>query len=119
MKIALLFLLNILFNSTANVMIKRGTESLSGIKFNQPSIIFQKILLNPSLIFGCICFVLSLAFYTLILQKINLNIAYPITVSGSVILVMFCSKVILLESYNVTQICGTAIIILGIFLVVR
>lgn len=119
MRIVILFLLNIAFNTTANLMIKQGMSKIKDLQISDFGGIIAKMILNPMLIFGCLFFGLSLFFYSFILQRVNLNIAYPIVVSGSVLLVTIISKIILFEPIKFTQLSGVLIILFGIFVLVR
>lgn len=119
MRIMALFLLNIIFNALANFLMKLGMMRAKTVKLNQLNDIIQKLLLNPLLVLGCVCFGLSLVFYSLILRNMNLNIAYPIIVSGSVLLVTVISSLFLLEPLHLVNIFGVALILIGIFLVVH
>lgn len=119
MRIIILFLLSIAFNVTANILIKVGMTHLKELKLEQAGVLIQKMILNPALIFGCLCYGLSLLFYTFILQKINLNIAYPIVISGTVLLITVISSFILMEPLKFTNIIGIFVILSGIFLVLR
>jgi multidrug transporter EmrE-like cation transporter len=90
-----------------------------GFKTHQINDIIHKLMFNPFLIGGCLCYGLSLVFYCLILQKMNLNIAYPIAVSGSVLLVTVISSLILFEPLKIINVFGIIMILFGIFLIVR
>lgn len=119
MRIIILFLLSIAFNVTANILMKVGMMRLKELQLTQISEMIQKMILNPALILGCVCYAISLLFYTFILQKINLNIAYPIVISGTVLLITVVSSLLLMEPLKLTNIIGIFVILSGIFLVLR
>ena len=119
MRIIILFLLSISFNVTANILMKVGMMRLKEFQLTQIGAIIRKMIVNPALIIGCLCYGISLFFYTFILQKINLNIAYPIVISGTVLLVTVISSLLLMEPLKFSNIIGIFVILSGIFLVLR
>lgn len=119
MKITILFLLNIVFNTLGNLLIKQAMIKVKDIELNTIYIIITKVIFNPTLIIGCIFYGLSLLVYSFILQKINLNTAYPITVSGSILLVTLISVLIFKESFKTSNFVGIFAILIGIYFIVK
>ena len=119
LKIVLLFAGNVTFNAVGNIMMKRGMNSVKDISLNTFRAIVSHLVLNPLLIIGAFSYVLSLAFYVFVLQKVSLNIAYPIVVACTAILINIASQLMLHESITWSQIAGCAVIIGGIYLIVR
>jgi multidrug transporter EmrE-like cation transporter len=119
LKIVLLFAGNVTFNATGNIMMKHGMNALKDIQLNTLRAILSNLILNPLLIIGVFSYVLSLVFYIFILQRVNLNIAYPIVVACTAILVNIVAQLMLHESITWSQITGYAVIIVGIYLIVR
>ena len=118
-KIILFFLGNIVFNSTGNVLMKTGMNKTDGINLHGISGIINGIIFNPALMTGIFSYVASLAFYILVLKEIDLSIAYPISVSCTIIVVTVVSSFLLKETISINQIIGGAIIALGIFVLTR
>jgi len=118
-KIVLLFAGNVAFNAFGNIMMKYGMNAVKDIPLNTFRSIVYNLILNPLLIIGVISYVLSLVFYIFVLQKVNLNIAYPIVVACTAIFVNIASRFMLHESIMWSQIFGCAVIIGGIYLIVR
>jgi multidrug transporter EmrE-like cation transporter len=118
MKLLFLFVGNIVFNTAGNVLMKLGMKNMDGEKpFSFPGLLHSMVF-NPLLIIGVICYGLSLIFYLFILRKTNLSIAYPIVVSSTMLLVSMSSW-IMKEAITPLQIAGCAIILCGIFMIVR
>lgn len=117
--IIVLICLNVVFNATANILIKTAMNKLAGVKLNSLTVIFSQLILNPVFILGCVSFGMSLLFYSFVLQKVNVSFAYPITVGGSIILVSFVSMLLLHEKIKATQVAGVAVILAGITLIMR
>ena len=119
LKIILLFAGNVSFNAIGNIMMKRGMNAVKDIPLNTFRAIVFNLVLNPLLIIGACSYVLSLVFYIFVLQKVNLNIAYPVIVACTAILVNIAAQFMLHESITWSQIVGYAVIIGGIYLIVR
>ncbi len=109
----LFLILALSFNSIANILMKIGAKNIHF--FNELSLI-DGILKNYILLIGLFCFGLNIIFYTISLSKINLTIAYPILVGGSVIIISLFSFLYLKESINLYQILGIIFVIAGISL---
>jgi len=118
-KIVLLFTGNAAFNAVGNIMMKRGMNAVKDIPLNSFGNILSNLILNPLLITGIAGYVLSLAFYIFVLQKVSLNIAYPIVTACTAVFVNIASRFMLHESVSWSQIAGCAVIICGIYLIVR
>jgi len=118
-RIILFFFGNIIFNSVGNVLMKVGMKKINDINFLSISGIINGVILNPALIAGIFSYIISLAFYIFVLKKIDLSIAYPISVSCAIVLVTVISSLLLKETISINQIIGGVIIIFGIFVLTR
>lgn len=104
-----LLFLNIILNSLASIFLKTSSKiGISGMGQ------IAKLLMNSYFLSGLVSFGLSFIAYNIVLKYMNVNIAYPIVVSGSIILVTILSKIFLKEPSNAVQISGLIIIILGV-----
>jgi len=119
LRIVLLFAGNVAFNAIGNIMMKQGMNTVKNIPLNTFRAIVFNLILNPLLIIGACSYVLSLALYIFVLQKVSLHIAYPIVVACTAILVNFAAHLMLHESITWSQIIGCAVIIGGIYMIVR
>ena len=106
----------ILFNATANILIKVSMSRISG---SGAASILAAALSQPVFWAGLISFGLALAAYSLVLTRLNLSIAYPIMVSMGLVIVVLVSGFYLNESISILQILGFALIIAGVWLVAR
>ncbi|MBI2450070.1 MAG: EamA family transporter [Candidatus Nealsonbacteria bacterium] len=88
------------------------------ISFSNVFYLISRILKNRWLLSGIILYVISFLSYIFALANLQLDIAYPVAVSGSVILVFFASRFLLKETMTFYQISGIVIIIFGILLLV-
>lgn len=109
--------LSIVFNATANILIKVGMNRLG--KVGGVFMMVKKAIVEPALVLGVFSFVLALAGYSFVLTKLNLSVAYPIMISMGLIIVVLASYFLLNESISGFQILGFLLIIAGVWLVAR
>jgi multidrug transporter EmrE-like cation transporter len=107
MFLSILFLLmSIVSNGISTVFYK-----FSSLKRN------QKILGISLLLTGFAAGFFKSVFFTKSLMNIDLNSAYPIFSSGSMILIIFISVFLFKESLSLRKISGIFVICLGIFMI--
>ena len=109
--------LSIVFNATANILIKVGMNRLG--KVGGLFAMVKKAIVEPALILGVFSFILALGGYSFVLTKLNLSVAYPIMISMGLIIVVLASYFLLNESISGFQILGFLLIIAGVWLVAR
>jgi multidrug transporter EmrE-like cation transporter len=119
LKIVLLFAGNVAFNVAGNIMMKYGMNAVKNVPLNTFKAVLSSLILNPLLIIGVCSYVLSLVFYIFVLQRVSLNIAYPVVVACTAVLVNIAAQFMLHESITWSQIIGCAVIVGGIYLIVR
>jgi len=119
LRILALLIGNVVFNAGGNIMMKMGMNNIKGVSLNTGKDIISQLILNPLLILGAGSYVLSLVFYIFVLQKINLNVAYPIVVSCTAVLINIAARFMLNEGITWSQIVGCIVIVFGIYLIVR
>lgn len=119
MQLTLLFITNIFFNALASFLLKLGMDKIAQKGDLSMLKLLPKMITSPYTISGGACFVVGFLVYNFILQKINLNIAYPIVTSSTMILIVLLSRFVLVEPIKLFQIFGILLILVGIMLVVR
>lgn len=117
MKMYLILFFAICLNATANILLKVGMNRSGTFSFSNIREIFSKVVFNPVIIGGVLCFALALGAYTYVLSKINLSIAYPIMTSLGYMIVICASWLFLKESITGIQVTGFFLIIGGVWLV--
>jgi multidrug transporter EmrE-like cation transporter len=118
-KIVLLFLGNVICNAAGNLLMKIGMKKTAGVHLAGVNGMLRGLLLNPALIAGVFSYMASLGFYIFILKKVNLSLAYPVSVSSAIIVVTVMSGLMLKENISLTHIIGMVIIFAGIFVITR
>jgi multidrug transporter EmrE-like cation transporter len=117
LKVIIIFALAIICNASANVLMKVGMK-----RVGDGGTLVQTItgaVTQPFVWAGVVSFALALVFYSVVLSKINLSIAYPLMVSLGLIIVILSSYFFLTETIKWVQIIGFLLIIAGVWLVSR
>jgi multidrug transporter EmrE-like cation transporter len=104
-------------NAAANVLIKYSALHPAALRPGWPS--FLQVYLNWPFIVGVVCFALNLAAYTLALRRLPLSIAYPIMVSLGYLLILGASAYLFQEKLVIRQYFGAALMLGGLWLLVR
>ena len=111
-----LLVVALLFNASANILLKMGARELGGLDFKQMNIaeLIPKLATNYFLIFGLTLFALNVVFYFGALSRVNLSIGYPIMTVGGLMIITIFSTLFLKESLTWLQYSGLFLIGLGI-----
>ncbi len=107
----------IMFNASANILMKLGAKQMGTVGFGIDS--FKLFITNPFIWTGLFSFGLALMFYTYVLTKMNLSIAYPLMTSLGFLIVVTFSIFYLHETVHWIQIVGMFVVIFGLYLVVQ
>lgn len=121
MNIALVpLLIGICLNAAAQLFLKAGMARIGHFSFHWEQTIptlFQA-LLNPFVMMGLVCYVVSVFAWLMALSRIEVSIAYPLLSIGYVINTIF-AYYWLNESVTVMRLVGIALIMSGVFIVAR
>jgi multidrug transporter EmrE-like cation transporter len=113
-----LFLVTALvLNASANILIKYSALHPAATRPGWPS--FLQVFLNWPFVLGVACFGLNLLAYTMALRKLPLSLAYPIMVSVGYLIILGVSAFLFQEKLAVRQYMGTALMLGGLWLLVR
>ncbi|MCB1173223.1 MAG: hypothetical protein KDK39_06650 [Leptospiraceae bacterium] len=122
MSVGYIFLIVALsLNAGANILMKLGSSQLETANqaLGADATLFDKLWLyatNPFLVIGIIMFGLNVLFYIEALKKLDLSIAYPIMMSGGVLIITLFSLFYLKEKLVLMQLLGISLIACGIIL---
>ncbi|WP_166239350.1 EamA family transporter [Paenibacillus turpanensis] len=109
--------ISILLGASAQIMLKKGSGALNGVKGSLVDTV-MKVALNPFIIGGFVLYGLSAVTWVAVLSKMKLSVAYPL-VSLSYVIVVIASYFIFKETIVWTQIVALAFIVIGVLLLVR
>ena len=107
----------IVFNASANILLKFGmqkTQQMSDVGLKG---MLLNSITNVYVWLGLISFGVAFIFYSVVLTKMKLGIAYPIMTSAGFVIVTLFAVFLFDEKMNWLKIAGIAVIALGIWLV--
>ena len=116
-----LLIISVTFNVTANILLKKGIESVGGVSGKLSTLILEitKALGNPYIVIGIILYGTSFMIWLRVLSFNDLSRSYPIFASLVFLFTTIASFFILKESIGMLRIVGIIITLFGIFIVSR
>jgi len=112
----LLLTVALTFNAIANILLKIGAERLGAM---DEAGFVGRLLVNYQLLAGLALFALNVLFYAAALTRLDLSVAYPVMMGGSLLIVVSVSALLLQEQVTATQVIGLALLVLGMTLVIQ
>ena len=115
-----LVLTGVMLNAAAQLLLKAGVKDVGVIQLS-PATIFNaglKLALEPHILGGLTCYVVSVVVWILALSRVQVSIAYPMLSLGYVV-TAFIAWAFMGEAVNAMRLTGIAVIIVGVFLVAR
>jgi multidrug transporter EmrE-like cation transporter len=115
-----LVLTGVMLNAAAQLLLKAGSRAISGvaISFANGWTLAERIALNPPILAGLACYVISVVFWILALSRVDVSIAYPMLSIGYIVTAM-AGWLLFSEAVSATRVAGIFIIIAGVWLVAR
>ena len=115
-----LILTGVMLNAAAQLLLKVGSRAISGLAFNLANgwTLAERIALNPPILAGLACYVVSVVFWILALSRVDVSVAYPMLSIGYVVNAL-AAWLLFSEQLNAARVAGIGIIILGVWLVAR
>lgn len=110
----------VMLNAAAQLLLKAGVKDIGIIELS-PANIFNaglKLALEPHIVGGLACYVISVGIWILALSRVPVSIAYPMLSLGYVVTAVI-AWAFMGEAVNAMRITGIGIIIVGVFLVAR
>ena len=116
-----LLLFSVLFNVTANILLKTVVTKTGGISADTTQLLSNllKVAFNPYLIIGLTLYGFSFLIWLRVLTFNDLSRSYPIFATIVFLLTTFGSVIFLNENVSLLRLIGICIMLLGIFLVAR
>jgi multidrug transporter EmrE-like cation transporter len=115
-----LVMLGVLLNAAAQLLLKAGTNTVGQFEFSGANIlpIGMKFALEPHILGGLTCYVVSVVVWIMALSRVEVSIAYPMLSVGYVVNAI-AAWYLFGEQVTVERMVGIGIIILGVFVVAR
>jgi multidrug transporter EmrE-like cation transporter len=115
-----LVMLGVLLNAAAQLLLKAGTNTVGQFEFSGANIlpIGMKFALEPHILGGLTCYVVSVVVWIMALSRVEVSIAYPMLSVGYVVNAI-AAWYLFGEQVTLERMVGIGIIILGVFVVAR
>ena len=115
-----LLMLGVLLNASAQLLLKAGTYAVGHFEFTAANIlpVGMKLALQPHILGGVTCYVVSLVVWIMGLSRVPVSIAYPMLSVGYV-LNAGAAWYLFGESFTAQKLIGIGFIVAGVFLVAR
>lgn len=107
-------------NAFANFLIKLSVQGREfSLRLEHLPETVKALALNPLLWAGVVFFGVALAGYSLALSRLNLSTAYPVMAGGGFLLVFVLSALYLRETITAAHLGGAALILAGMWILLR
>jgi multidrug transporter EmrE-like cation transporter len=105
----------------ANLLMRGSVLRSGGVRLSAATLVPQLIRVGsqPLFLLGAALYALSAVIWFSVISTEQLNLAYPILVSVTFILVTAGSRVFYAESISVAKVCGLLLMLLGIWIVAK
>lgn len=115
-----LLMLGVFLNATAQLLLKAGTNAVGQFEFSAGNIlpVGMKLALEPHIMGGLACYVVSVVVWILGLSRVEVSIAYPMLSVGYV-LNAIAAWYLFGEAVSMSRLAGIGIIIIGVYIVAR
>jgi multidrug transporter EmrE-like cation transporter len=113
-------MLGVLLNALAQLLLKAGTNAVGRFEFTPDNIVpvGMKLALEPHILGGVACYVVSLVVWLIGLSRVDVSVAYPMLSIGYVINAL-AAWYLFGESLTAQKLVGIGFIVAGVFLVSR
>jgi len=107
-------------NTIAQILLKEAMNHIGAFSFTWNNIIpiGIKIIISPYIITGLFCYVVSVIVWLLVLSRMDVSVAYPLTSIGF-ILTAIAAYFLMGEPITMIRFTGIVVIIGGIYLITR
>jgi multidrug transporter EmrE-like cation transporter len=115
-----LIMAGVLLNAAAQLLLKAGTNAVGHFEFTAQNLVpvGMKLGLEPHILGGVACYVVSLVVWIMGLSRVPVSIAYPMLSIGYVVNAL-AAWYLFGESLTAQKLVGIAFIVAGVFLVAR
>ncbi len=115
-----MILSGVLLNAGAQLMLKAGTRVIGVIGATETGLVntLTAVVLQPYIIAGLGCYVLSVGIWIVALSRVDVSIAYPMLSIGYVVNA-FAAWWLFGETLTVMRLIGIGIILVGVFILAR
>ena len=110
----------VMLNAGAQLLLKAGTNSIGVFEFSRENIlpVGWKLALEPHIVGGIACYVISVAVWIMALSRVEVSIAYPMLSVGYVVNAL-AAWYLFGEAVTPMRMLGIGVIIVGVYMVAR
>jgi drug/metabolite transporter (DMT)-like permease len=115
-----LILLGVMLNAVAQLALKQGMRTIGYFEFHMGDLtrMLRVVAVNPYILAGLACYILSVAVWLLVLSRVDVSYAYPLLSVGYIVTAL-AAWLFLGETVGVTRWAGIAVTCLGVWLITR
>lgn len=115
-----LILLGVFLNASAQLSLKQGMRTVGHFAFSFENImpIGTKVALNPFVLAGLFCYVVSVIVWLMALSRVDVSYAYPLLSAGYIVTALV-GQIFFGETLGPVRWAGILVICLGVYLVTR
>jgi len=115
-----LVLTGVLLNAAAQLLLKAGTNAVGPFEFSTANAlpVGLRLALEPHILGGIACYVVSVVVWILALSRVEVSIAYPMLSIGYLVNAV-AAWYLFGESVTAVRMAGIGFIVVGVFLVAR
>lgn len=115
-----LVLAGVLLNAAAQLLLKAGTNAVGHFEFTGANIVpvGLRLALEPHILGGVCCYVVSLVVWIMALSRVEVSIAYPMLSIGYLVNAV-AAWYLFGETLSALRLTGIGFIVVGVFLVAR
>lgn len=115
-----LILSGVLLNAMAQLALKQGMRTIGHFSFKLDSLIntAPAAALNPFILAGLGCYVISVVIWLLVLSRVEVSYAYPLLSVGYIVTAL-AGKLLFNEAMGVMRWSGIIVICFGVWLITR
>jgi len=116
----LLILTGVLLNAAAQLLLKAGTARIGSFEFSAANVlpIGTQLALQPHILGGLACYVVSVVVWIMALSRVEVSIAYPMLSIGYIVNAV-AAYYLFGESLGAQKLLGIGFIVIGVWLVAR
>jgi spermidine export protein MdtJ len=114
-------LVALLLNAAANVLMKVGARTEVPVPAEAPLLAKALAFMNVATVIGIVLFAANVLVYRKALDRLDVSVAYPIMVSGGMVIIALAAALlpVLSERVSLERIAGMVVAAVGVWIIAR
>ncbi|MCK5311583.1 MAG: EamA family transporter [Desulfobacteraceae bacterium] len=115
-----LIIFGVMLNAAAQLALKQGMRNIGyfGFKLTNFGRVFTTVAVNPYILAGLGCYVISVAVWLLVLSRVDVSFAYPLLSIGYIVTTV-AAWYFFNEPVYISRWAGIIVICIGVWLITR